>query len=155
MWDLVSRVRRSGLLFAPETRMDRLFAKKSKKSLKSSQRHIALGIPTGVAVGPLGFQTELDIGPKGERYRPDRDLETGGPDSTVVPDEKDVRASRIVFLEGKSKDQGFAATEVSTAGDATSGPMIMPLPMPLPTEENMSDTREEGGGSVTVSTSTC
>lgn len=45
---------------------DRLFNRKSKKSHKSLQRHIAHGIPANTAVGPLGFRVELDIGPKGE-----------------------------------------------------------------------------------------
>jgi len=48
------------------TRMNHKFDKKSKKSFKSSQRHISLGIPTNIAAGPLGFRAELDIGPKGE-----------------------------------------------------------------------------------------
>jgi hypothetical protein len=46
--------------------MDRLFDKKIKKLSKPSQRHIALGIPTNIAVGPLGFRAELDIGPQGK-----------------------------------------------------------------------------------------
>ena len=40
--------------------------KKSKKSLESFRRHVSLGIPTNIAVGPLGFRAELDIDPKGE-----------------------------------------------------------------------------------------
>jgi len=43
------------------------FSKKSKKSPKPSLKHIALGIPTNTIVGPLGFRTDLDIGPKGEK----------------------------------------------------------------------------------------
>ena len=58
--------------------MNRLFDKKSKDSRKSSQRLLSLGIPTNVAIGPLGFRAELDIGPKGERNRPDRDLRQMG-----------------------------------------------------------------------------
>jgi len=50
-------------------RMNRLFSKKPKKSLKPSQRHASLGIPTNVAAGPLGFRAELDIGTKGKRDR--------------------------------------------------------------------------------------
>ena len=65
-WCLVLWVHHFGFLFAPRTRMDRLLNKKSKKSLKSSRGHIALGIPTNVATGPLGFRADLDIGPKGE-----------------------------------------------------------------------------------------
>jgi len=53
----------------PERLMDRLFGKKPKKSLKYSQRDVFLGIPTNIAAGPLGFQAELNIAPKGERDR--------------------------------------------------------------------------------------
>jgi len=57
--------------------MNRPFDKKSNKSLKSSQRHTALEIPTNLAAGPLGFRTKLDIDPKGERGRSYRDLGAG------------------------------------------------------------------------------
>ena len=53
--------------------MNYIFHKKSKKSLKSSRRYISMGIPTNIAVGPLGFRAELDTGAKGERSRPYRD----------------------------------------------------------------------------------
>lgn len=53
--------------------MDRLFHKKSKKSHKPSQRRLSLGIPTNIAAGPLGFRTDLDIGPEGEQPRSDSD----------------------------------------------------------------------------------
>ena len=53
--------------------MDHLFGKKSKKSRKSSQRHLSLGIPANIAAGPLGFRAELDIGPDGEQARSDCD----------------------------------------------------------------------------------
>ena len=49
--------------------MNNLFNKKSKKSLKYSQRDIFLGIPTNIAAGPLGFRAELDVSPKGEKSR--------------------------------------------------------------------------------------
>ena len=49
--------------------MNRPPDKKSKKPPKLSQKHIVLGIPTNIAVGPLGFRAELDIGPKGEQGR--------------------------------------------------------------------------------------
>ena len=57
------------LLFLPtsRTKMNYLLNKKSKKSLKYSQRDIFLGIPTNIAAGPLGFRAELDIGPNGEQ----------------------------------------------------------------------------------------
>ena len=40
--------------------------KKSKKSLKPFQNHLLLGVPTGIAAGPLGFLAELDPNPNGE-----------------------------------------------------------------------------------------
>ena len=55
--------------------MNRLFDRRPKKSLKSSQRHVSLGIPTNIAVGPLGFQAELGIDPKGEQNHSYHDLE--------------------------------------------------------------------------------
>ena len=51
----------------PRTKMDRLLRKKSKKPPKYSQRDIFPGILTNTAVGPLGFRTQLDIAPKGEK----------------------------------------------------------------------------------------
>jgi len=48
------------------TKMKRLLGKKPKKSSKPSQKHIHLGILTNIAAGPLGFQAELNIAPKGE-----------------------------------------------------------------------------------------
>jgi len=47
--------------------MNSTVKKKAKKPPKPSQRYLSLGIPTNVAVGPLGFRTELDIDPKGEQ----------------------------------------------------------------------------------------
>jgi len=47
--------------------MDRLFGKKPKKSLKSSQRSTSPGIPTDVVTGSLSSRAELDVGPHGER----------------------------------------------------------------------------------------
>jgi len=49
--------------------MNRLFDKKSKKSPKPPRQHIASGIPTNIAIGPLGFRAELDIDPKGDSIR--------------------------------------------------------------------------------------
>ena len=85
--------------------MDRLFNKKSKNLRQSALRHISLGIPTNVTAGPLGFQAERDIGPKGERDCSYRDLEADKPDLTVALAEKDARASRIVFHDEASKDK--------------------------------------------------
>jgi len=97
--------------------MDRLFNKKSKKSLKSSRRHLSLGVPTNTAVGPVGFRAELDIGPKGEQVLSYRKLEVDRSDSsTVITDEGEVRTSRIVFHNRKSEDQGFTVAETSATG---------------------------------------
>ena len=96
--------------------MNRLFDKKSKKSIKSSQRHVSLGIPTNIAVGPLGFQAELDTDSQGQQSRSCRDLEVDGPDLTAILDDKDPRASRIVFHSKKSGDQGSAVTDVLATG---------------------------------------
>jgi len=97
--------------------MDRLFDKKSKKTLKSSRRHISLGIPANTAVGPLGFRAELDIGPKGEMGLSHRNLAADRSDSsTVTLDKGDTRASRIVFNDKRDGDQGGIAPETSAAG---------------------------------------
>ena len=96
--------------------MNHIFDKKLKKPLKSSQRLVPLGVPTNIAVGPLGFHADLDIDPKGEQTCCHRDFEIAEPDPTVLLDEKDTRAGRIVFQENKDEDRGLAsATGVSTA----------------------------------------
>ena len=94
--------------------MKGLFNKKPKKPLKSSRRHISLGIPVNIAAGPLGFRAELDIGAQGQQSRSYHDLEAGGSDQTVVLDENDARASRIVFQDKKGEDQGSPAQKTST-----------------------------------------
>ena len=48
--------------------MEGLFGKKNKKSLKPPQQNLALGIPTNIATGPLGFRAELDIDSTGDSY---------------------------------------------------------------------------------------
>ena len=78
-----------------------------KKSKKPSKIHtsLLLGIPTNVAVGPLGFRAALDINPKGERNRPYRELSSDRPDSTAIIDVGNPEPSRIVFCERKSGAQ--------------------------------------------------
>ena len=98
-----------------------MLSKKSKKSLKSSQRHISLGLPTNIAVGPLGFRAQLDTDSKGRRDRSYRDLESDQSDSTMTIDEKDAKASRIVFHNNESGDQGHPVPESSTTGAAVGG----------------------------------
>ena len=100
--------------------MNRLFDKKPKKSFKSSQRHISLGIPTNIAAGPLGFRAELDFDPKGEQSRSRHDLEVDGTDLSAILDEKGVGASQIIFRDGKSEDHGLAVTDVLATGSTVS-----------------------------------
>jgi len=66
-WDLVLWIRHCGFPTYLHTPMDRLLNKKSKKSLDPSQRYVSLGIPTNIAVGPLGFQAELGIDHESEQ----------------------------------------------------------------------------------------
>jgi len=89
--------------------------KKHKKSPKPPQQHIALGIPTNIAVGPLGFRAELDVDPKGYLVMI---LLVGvdWPDPTVALDENP-GPSRIVFRDKKrGKDQGLAVLETPAPG---------------------------------------
>ena len=91
--------------------MDRLFDKKSKNSHKSSRRHFSLGIPTNIAIGPLGFRAELDIDPKGGEGLPVAIWEQ---DSSPMLDEN-IRASRIVFHDKKSESQNIPPPETPTS----------------------------------------
>ena len=101
--------------------MHLLSNKKTKKSDKSSQRHLSLGIPANVAVGPLGFRAELDISPEGERDRSYRDLVEDQPDLTVVPDEKDTKSSRIRFHHNEGEDRVPPAPETPISGAIVGG----------------------------------
>ena len=100
--------------------MDHSFGKKSKKSFRPSQRHVSLGIPTNIAIGPLGFRAQLDVqDPESERHRSPHDLGADRTDSTMVIDENDTRASRIVSQE--REDNAPPAPETSTAGAVVGG----------------------------------
>ena len=96
--------------------MSRLFSKKPKKPLKSSQRHISLGIPTNIAAGPLGFRAELAVDSEGQQSRSCHDLEVDGPDLIAILDENDAKGSRIVLHDKMSGDQGSAVTDVLATG---------------------------------------
>lgn len=100
--------------------MDRLFGKRFKKSPKPPQ-HVFSGTPTNIAAGPLGFRAELDIEPEGEKSRPHHDLGTDRPDPTGTLDEKDLKASRIVFCEKERGDQGAPVQGASTSGAVIGG----------------------------------
>jgi len=97
--------------------MNRTHDKKSGKSLKLSQRSASLGIPTNIAVGPLGFRAELDINPTGEDSRFYHDLAADRPDSsTATLDVNNPRPSRVVFRDKRSGDQDLHVPETSTTG---------------------------------------
>jgi len=96
--------------------MDRLLSKKSKKSPKYSQRDIFPGILTNTAVGPLGFQVELNIAPRGERNRSYRDPDADWTDWTMALDEENGGGSRIVFQGKNNEGQEPPAPETSTPG---------------------------------------
>ena len=116
------------LVFSAErrTKMDRLLRKKSKKSPKYSQRDIFPGILTNTAVGPLGFQVELNTAPRGERNRSHRDPDADCTDWTMAPDEENGGGSQIVFQGKTNEGQEPPAPEKSTTsamgvGDADHG----------------------------------
>lgn len=96
--------------------MNFTFDKKSKKSLKVSQRHLSLGIPTNIAAGPLGFRAELDIGPKGGWRRSCHDIKADQLDSTVTLDEENTRALRIALHDRESEDQVHPVPETPMPG---------------------------------------
>ena len=99
--------------------MNRIYNKKSGKSLKPSQRPASLGIPTNIAVGPLGFRAELEVDPAGEESRFYRDLAADRPDSsTATLDANNPWRSRVVFRDDMNEDQDLHVPETSTTGGA-------------------------------------
>ena len=42
-----------------------MVGKRFKKPFKP-QKYLSLGVPSNIAVGPLGFRAELDINPEGQ-----------------------------------------------------------------------------------------
>ena len=111
----------SSFPLASTTLMDRLFNKKPKKSLDPSKRHVSLGIPTNIAVGPLGFRAELDVDPKGEQGCSPHNMGADRTDSTAALDENGTRVSRIVFHDKKSEDQELPTPETSNHGAVVGG----------------------------------
>ena len=89
--------------------------KKSKKPLRPLAKHLLFGIPTNIAVGPLGFRAELGVNPQGEPNYPHRGLRVDRPDSTVSLDEKNPDPPRIVFHKRESEVQGPPVPGASTA----------------------------------------
>lgn len=145
--------------------------KKSKKPLKPSQKHLLFGIPSNIAVGPLGFRAELDIDPKGQ-CRCYRDLVAGRPDSTAMLDGQNPRPSQIVFHD-KDEAQGLPAPGTSTSAAVVGGTkhenyppsescgslplrsMFMRICVLLPLEESISDMGKEAGKPTVASRGMC
>ena len=119
---LVLWVHYFGSPLTSRTLLNNMFGKEPKKSSKTSQLHISMGIiPSNIAVGPFGFGAELAATAKSEQSRSHRELEANDPDLTVALDMKDTRALRIVPQENKDEDQGFAVTKVSTPDTVVGG----------------------------------
>ena len=125
--------------------------KKSKKPFKFLTPH-ALGIPTNIAVGPLGFRAALEVDPTGERNRSYHDG-LDQPDLTAILDGSDPEPSRIEFCEREGEAEEFHAPGTSTAvaiheieqGHRPTGecyeslpprPMFIRISMPLPIRRN-------------------
>ena len=125
--------------------------KKSKKPFKSLTT-LALGIPTNIAIGPLGFRAALEADPIGERNRSyHRELDR--PDLTAILDGSDPEPSRIEFCEREGEAQESHAPGTSTAvptHDIEQGhhstsecyeslpprPMFIRISVPLPIRRN-------------------
>jgi len=86
------------------------FGKKYKKSLKSSQRHVSLGTPAGIAAGTFNFRAELDIGHEGHSCH---SSEAGRPSSTVKLDEESPKTAWTAFHDKKSEYQELLASGTS------------------------------------------
>lgn len=71
-----------------------------KKKIKPLEI-LALGIPTNIAVGPLGFVAELGIDPPGERVCFYDELSV---DSTAIPDMDHSEHSRITLRRVGTED---------------------------------------------------
>ena len=105
--------------------------RKFKKSRQPSQ-HLALGIPTQIAVGPLGIHADLnpEIGPEGV-FSPGDDLVY----LTTALGPEDGKGSRIVVRE-ISVSQRPSASGVSTANpgfedNVTRGSILLQLMRPM------------------------
>ena len=79
-------------------RVQTMPGKKSKKSSKAFT-NLLLGIPTNIAVGPLGFQAALDVNPKGKQDRSYLGLSGDRADPAAIIDGDNPEPSRIVPRE--------------------------------------------------------
>ena len=95
---------------------------KFKRSPKPDPKHISLEIPTDTIAGPLGFRTDLDIGPRVRRLSLGSSLLGAGRSHSIVAlDENDTRASRVIFQNKGGKDQGLPAPGIPTTGMIAGG----------------------------------
>ena len=88
--------------------------KKSNRSLSAFQRIASLGIPTHIAIAPLGLGAELDLdnGPEGA-FHPVSSLTTDGVDLTIIG-LNNGRGSRISLLERIVENQQPPTPEIMT-----------------------------------------
>jgi len=105
-------------------------SKKSKKSRQPSQQ-LALGIPTHIAVGPLGFNADLDpnAGSEGKR-NPAID----GTDLTTVSGVTSGRTSSIIHRDSMNRrlDSSSNSTPISRHEDViTRGRIVLQLMDPM------------------------
>ena len=111
-------------------------SKKSKRPFKFLTAQ-SMGIPTNIAVGPLGFQAALDVDPEGEQNHSYHELDR--PDSTAIPDENNPKPSQIIFRETESGAQEPPVPGTSTTvaigdieqGDPSTGARYWSLPSRL------------------------
>ena len=88
--------------------------KKSNKTLSAFQRIASLGIPTHIAMAPLGLGAELDLdnGPEGA-FHPASSLTVDGVDSTIIGFNNG-GGSRISLLERIVENQQTPTPEITT-----------------------------------------
>ena len=95
-------------LARPQTQIADMFNKKSKKTPKPSQLFASFGIPTNIAVGPLGFRAEAH--PQGDQTSY-RKLQADWADSISTVDDNPT-ASRVVHtLDDKNDDPGIRPSD--------------------------------------------
>ena len=100
-------------LTALRLRAQTMPGKKSKKSSKAFT-NLFLGIPTNIAVGPLGFQAALDVNPKGKQNRSYLRLSGDRADPIAILDRGNPEPSRIVPHE-----RGGGAQDPPVPGPST------------------------------------
>ena len=94
-------------------------SRKSKKSFQPFANHLLLGIPTNIAVGPLGFRAALDVNTKGEGNRPRHcKSRIDWADLTTMVDDGDAQPSQIILYEkGKAQNPLGQATSAHSVID--------------------------------------